>query len=45
VSGGAAEALTGTSGEARLPLPAGRYRAVAEKTGMIRSFAEKVEVP
>jgi hypothetical protein len=45
VSAGGAEALTDASGEARLPLPAGRYRAVAEKGGMIRSFAELVEVP
>jgi hypothetical protein len=45
VSAGGSEALTDTRGEARLPLPAGRYRAVAEKGGMIRSFAELVEVP
>jgi hypothetical protein len=45
VSAGGSETLTDARGEARLPLPAGRYRAVAEKGGMIRSFAELVEVP
>jgi hypothetical protein len=45
VSAGGSEALTDARGQARLPLPAGRYRAVAEKGGMIRSFAELVEVP
>ena len=45
VSAGGVEALTDAAGEARLPLPAGRYRAVAEKRGMVRSFAERVEVP
>jgi hypothetical protein len=45
VSAGGSSAATDSSGEARLPLPAGRYRAVAEKSGMVRSFAERVEVP
>jgi hypothetical protein len=45
VSAGGKSALTDAAGEARLPLPAGRYRAVAEKEGMVRSFAERVEVP
>lgn len=45
VSAGGAEALTDATGMARLPLPAGRYRAVAEKPGLVRSFAERVEVP
>jgi hypothetical protein len=42
---GGAEALTDASGEARIALPAGRYRAVAEKPGLVRSFTERVEVP
>jgi hypothetical protein len=45
VTAGGSSAVTDSRGEARLPLPAGRYRAVAEKAGMVRSFAERVEVP
>ncbi len=45
VSAGGGSMLTDSRGEARLALPAGSYRAVAEKPGMIRSFAERVEVP
>jgi hypothetical protein len=45
VRAGGAEALTDATGEARLALPAGRYRAVAEKSGLVRSFTERVEVP
>jgi hypothetical protein len=45
VSAGGASAVTDASGVARLPLPPGRYRAVAERDGMVRSFAERVEVP
>jgi hypothetical protein len=45
VSAGGASTLTDANGQARLPLPAGRYRAVAEKVGLVRSFAERVEVP
>jgi hypothetical protein len=45
VKAGGAEALTDAIGEARLALPAGRYRAVAEKPGLVRSFTERVEVP
>ena len=45
VRAGGAEALTDATGEARLALPAGRHRAVAEKPGLVRSFAERVEVP
>jgi hypothetical protein len=45
VRAGGAEALTDASGEARIALPAGRYRAVAEKPGLVRSFTERVEVP
>jgi hypothetical protein len=42
---GGMEALTDAAGQARLALPAGRYRAVAEKPGLVRSFTERVEVP
>jgi hypothetical protein len=45
VRAGGVEALTDSTGEARLALPAGRYRAVAEKAGLVRSFTERVEVP
>jgi hypothetical protein len=45
VRAGGAEALTDATGEARLPLPPGRYRAFAEKPGLVRSFTERVEVP
>ncbi len=45
VSAGGVSTLTDANGQARLPLPAGRYRAVAEKEGLVRSFAERVEVP
>ena len=45
VKAGGAEALTDATGEVRLALPAGRYRAVAEKSGLVRSFTERVEVP
>jgi hypothetical protein len=45
VRAGGSSASTDSRGEARLPLPAGIYRAVAEKPGMIRSFPERVEVP
>jgi hypothetical protein len=45
VRAGGVSRLTDAAGEARLTLPAGRYRAVAEKAGLVRSFAERVEVP
>jgi hypothetical protein len=45
VSAGGSDALTDSTGEARLALPPGRYRAVARKDGMVRSFSEPVEVP
>jgi hypothetical protein len=38
-------ALTGADGRAQLALPAGRHRVVARKDGLVRSFAERVEVP
>jgi hypothetical protein len=45
VSAGGASAQTDASGVARLALPAGSYRAVATKSGLVRSFAERAEVP
>jgi hypothetical protein len=45
VRAGGTEALTDATGNARLALPAGRYRAFAEKPGLVRSFTERVEVP
>jgi hypothetical protein len=45
VSAGAATAETGATGTARLPLMPGSYTAVAAKSGLVRSFAERVEVP
>jgi hypothetical protein len=45
VSAGGQSGLTDAAGVARLSLPPGRYRAVAEKAGLVRSFTERVEVP
>jgi hypothetical protein len=45
VTAGGATATTDAQGGARLTLSRGSYRAVAEKAGAIRSFAERVEVP
>ena len=45
VSAGGTSAATGGDGVARLDLPAGTYRAVATKPGLVRSFTERVEVP
>jgi hypothetical protein len=45
VSAGGESAQTDAGGAARLALPAGRYRAVATKAGLVRSFAERVAVP
>jgi hypothetical protein len=45
VSAGGASAQTDASGVARLTLPTGSYRAVATKPGLVRSFAERAEVP
>ena len=45
VGAGGESVQTDSSGSARLSLPAGRYRAVASKAGLVRSFAERVEVP
>jgi hypothetical protein len=45
VRAGGVSAVTDGNGEARLALPSGSYRAVAEKPGLVRSFPERVEVP
>jgi hypothetical protein len=45
VTAGGRSAETDATGVARLALPAGRYSAVATKAGLVRSFAERVEVP
>jgi hypothetical protein len=45
VTAGGASVQTDVSGIARLALPAGSYRAVATKSGLVRSFAERAEVP
>jgi hypothetical protein len=45
VTTGGASATTGADGSTDLALPAGRYRVVAAKSGLVRSFAERVEVP
>lgn len=45
VDAGRTTALTGADGVANLAVPPGTYRVVAKKTGLVRSFAERVEVP
>jgi hypothetical protein len=45
VTAGGVSAETDSRGVARLALPAGRHRVVASKPGLVRSFAERVEVP
>jgi hypothetical protein len=45
VSAGGASAVTGPDGVARLAPPSGTHRLVASKAGLVRSFAERVEVP
>jgi hypothetical protein len=45
VRAGDVAALTAADGSARLALPTGGHRLVAEKDGVIRSFAERVAVP
>jgi hypothetical protein len=45
VRAGTASAQTDANGTARLAVAPGSYLAVAEKAGMVRSFAERVEVP
>ena len=45
VSAGSVTSLTGADGRATLALSPGRHRLVAEKDGLVRSFAERVVVP
>jgi hypothetical protein len=45
VSAGGGSAQTDAAGVARLARPAGSYTAVATKSGLVRSFAERAEVP
>jgi hypothetical protein len=45
VSAGAVSGVTAADGGVRLALPAGNHRLVAEKDGLVRSFAERVAVP
>jgi hypothetical protein len=45
VTAGKVTAVTGGNGSATLDLPAGRYGVTAAKAGLVRSFAERVEVP
>lgn len=45
VRAGGTAAQTDAAGSARLALAPGRYAAVAEKRGLVRSFPERVEVP
>lgn len=45
VRAGGATALTDAAGVARLALPSGRHRVMAERAGLVRSFAELAEVP
>ena len=45
VSAGGVSAHTDATGVARLSLAAGSHAAVATKAGLVRSFAERVEVP
>ena len=45
VSAGGVSATTAADGSARLSLSAGTYRVIAERDGLVRSFAERVAVP
>jgi hypothetical protein len=45
VSAGAVSGVTAADGSVRLALPPGRHRLVAEKDGLVRSFAERLTVP
>jgi len=45
VTAGNVSAETSAAGTASLDLPAGRYSVVAAKAGLVRSFAERLEVP
>jgi hypothetical protein len=45
VSAGSVTAVSAADGSARLALPAGSHRLLAEKDGLVRSFSERVAVP
>jgi hypothetical protein len=45
VSAAGVSGLTAADGTVRLPLAPGTHRLVARKDGLVRSFAERVEVP
>jgi hypothetical protein len=45
VSAGGATVQTDAAGVATLSLSTGRHSVVATKRGLVRSFAERVEVP
>jgi hypothetical protein len=45
VTAGGVTGLTAADGRTQIALPSGAYRVVASKDGLVRSFAERVEVP
>jgi hypothetical protein len=45
VTAGGVTGLTAADGRVQLALPSGTHRLVAQKDGLVRSFAERVEVP
>jgi len=45
VTAGGLTGLTAADGRVQVALPSGAYRVVARKDGLVRSFAERVEVP
>jgi len=45
VSAAGVSGVTGPDGRVQLALPSGTHRVVARKDGLVRSFAERVEVP
>jgi hypothetical protein len=45
VSAGSVTGITSADGRVQLALPSGTHRLVAGKDGLVRSFAERVEVP
>jgi hypothetical protein len=45
VTAGGVSGVTAADGRVQLALPVGTYRLVARKDGLVRSFAERVEVP
>jgi hypothetical protein len=45
VTAGGVTGITAADGRVQLALPSGTHRVVARKDGLVRSFAERVEVP